>query len=182
MGGKATAPSTCTLEVDQESQSCERQTLTSLLLYHFQWCVNLPRTGDHCGLWLLQAGQEEARTSHDCTPSMGTLRAPTVPPSREPGETNEWENLVKCASHSACLAMAPASHVGPNPLSSPTGTTAWFSGISPTDTNSLTHQWPTLGLCWWYYGCWPRSKLIKLYTLTMCNSLYINYTSIKLFF
>lgn len=37
-------------------------------------------------------------------------------------------------------------------------------------------------LWWLYHGCLHISKLIKLCILNMCSSLFINYTSIKLFF
>lgn len=78
-GGAATVSySTHTSEVEQQREARERQTLTSLLLCHFQWHAHLrwvvmpwPRTGYPCGLWhrhMLrrpQDGQEDARASHD---------------------------------------------------------------------------------------------------------------------
>lgn len=39
---------------------------------------------------------------------------------------------------------------------------------------------PSLWLCQWFHGCLPVSRHIKLYTLNMCPSLYIDFLSLML--
>lgn len=69
----------------------------------------------------------------------------------------------------ACSATAPANHTGPRPLTSPRGATAVIRRHVTHRCQPLSHQWPTLLLCWWYLGCLYMPKLITLSPLTMCK-------------
>lgn len=46
--------------------------------------------------------------------------------------------------------------------------------ISGKSWSPVSRSW------WWFRGCIPLSKLIKLYAFDVCSSFYANYTSIKL--